>query len=155
MLISMLSMIFFSETTFATGVTPSSFAPAGVWIKLLINFHRPKLDCASGFGLCFDVSWGFEENLGAYSAKNLCAVRGLLNSQNQLLIEVSEAALTSYDGGSALPYFKDKRTISIVDAYTLSDETCKALQSSSGITIRPGNYPLSYQNGVYTIVFQL
>jgi hypothetical protein len=153
-LLSMLGMMFFSGTSFASEMKSSVSAPTGVWIKLLINFHRPKMECQRGFGLCFVFSWGFEE-LDGFSEKNLCLAKGQLNDRNQFIIEVDETSLTKYEGGSTLPYFKNKASISILDPYTLTDVTCRALGSSAPKTIKPGNYPVSYENGVYTIVFQL
>ena len=155
LLVSVLSMMFFTQSSFAAESGTSSVAPVGVWIKLLINFHRPKLDCASGFGICLVLSWGYEELGGNMASRNLCSVRGQLNDRHQLVVEINEAVLAGYDGGSALAYFKDKKSISILDSYALPDETCKALQASTLLTIVPGNYPISYENGVYTIVFQI
>jgi hypothetical protein len=153
-LLSMLAMMLFSGNSFATEMNSKAVAGPGVWFKLLINFHRPKMDCERGFGICFVFSWGIEEPDG-YSEKNLCLAKGQINDRNQLIIEVSEASLASYENGSTLPYFKDKASISILDPYTFTDATCKALGSFAPKTIKPGNYPVSYQNGVYTIVFQL
>ncbi|MEI7500325.1 MAG: hypothetical protein WCK84_07730 [Bacteroidota bacterium] len=152
-LLSLLGIIFLTETSFAEVTKSAAFAPTGIWIKLLVNFHRPKLDCQSGFGLCFAVSWGLEDNIDGYTEKNLCLVRGKLNERNQLVFEIDEVALNNYEDGAALSNFKAKSSISILDAYTLPDATCRALGSSRQFTIKPGNYPVSYENGVYTIVF--
>ena len=151
-LLSMLGMIFFTEMSFATEMKAIPNAPTGVWIKLLINLHRPKLNCERGFGICFIVSWGFENDKGS-SEKNLCVVRGQLNGQSQLVIEIDEAALNKYESGIALPYFKDKTSITILDPYIIPESTCRALGSTTLLTIKPGNYPVTSRNGVYTIVF--
>jgi hypothetical protein len=154
MLLSMLGMLFFTQTSFAAEMNSCPTAPTGVWIKFLLNFHRPKMECKSGFGICLLVTAGIED--GSESAeKNLCQVRGQLNERNQLVIEVDESVLAKYEGGSALPYFKDKTSVSILDPYTLPDATCRALGSSTPLTIKPGNYPVSCENGVYRVVFQL
>jgi len=153
MLLSMLGMIFLTEMSFASEMKLCNYAPEGIWIKLLINFHRPRTNCQSGFGLCFVVTWGWEE-LNGFSEKNLCPVKGQLKERN-LFIEVNAADLTTYESGSTLTYFKEKTSISILDSYTLPDATSRALGSITPLTIKPGNYPVSFKNGVYTIVFQL
>jgi len=154
MLFSMLSMIFFADTTFAAEWKSCSFAPTGIWIKLLINFHRPRTECQSGFGICFVVTTGIETD-GSGSASNLCQAKGQLNDRKQLLIEVDESALASYDDGKALPFFKNKSSITILDPYTLTDATSRALGSSTPLIIKPGTYPVSIANGIYTVAFQL
>ena len=153
MLLSILSLMILSQISFASEMKPVTCAPTGIWIKLLINFHRARTNCQSGFGLCFVVTWGVEEPEG-FSAKNLCPVKGQLKEQN-LFIEVNEADLTTYENGSTLSYLRDKTSISILDPYTLTDATSRALGSNTPITIKPGTYPVSFQNGIYTIVFQL
>ncbi|MDP1620998.1 MAG: hypothetical protein Q8M08_01535 [Bacteroidales bacterium] len=154
MLLSMLGMVLFSELSNATEIKPCICAPAGIWIKLHINLHRPKFDCERGFGICAFVTAGFDK-ISSPSEKNLCLVRGQLNERNQLVIEIDETTLINYEGGSSVPYFKDKTSIPIMDPYTIPDATCRALGANTPLTIKPGNYPVSYQNGTYTIVFQL
>ncbi len=154
MLLTVLGMLFVSQTSFATGIKSCTASPAGVWVKFLLNFHRPKMDCKSGFGLCLLVTAGIEVS-GESSEQNLCVVRGQLNERNQLIIQVEEEALNKYEGGAALPFFNGKTSISILDPYTLPDASCRALGSSVPLTIKPGNYPVSYENGVYEVVFQL
>ena len=152
MLLSILCMMLASHLSFASEMKPVTCAPTGIWIKLLINFHRPRTNCESGFGLCFIVTWGVEEPAG-FPVKNLCPVRGQLKDKN-LCIEVNEADLATYESGSTLSYFRDKSSVTILDSYTLPDATSRALGSNTPITIKPGTYPVSYQNGTYTIVFQ-
>ncbi len=154
MLFVMLGLIFFSETLTANELRPCMSPPTGVWIKLLINLHRPKLNCESGFGVCFLVTWGIE-NAGGTSENKLCPVKGQLNERNQLIIEIDEEAIARYEGGAALRYFKDKTSISIPDPYPIPDATCRALGANTPLTVKPGTYPVSFQNGVYTIIFQL
>lgn len=154
MLLSMLGMLFFSQTSFATEMKSCTASPAGVWVKFLLNFHRPKMDCQSGFGLCLLVTAGIEV-AGESTEQNLCLVRGQLNERNQFIIQVEEEALNKYEGGAALPFFKGKTSISILDPYTIPDGSCRALGLSAPLTIKPGNYPVSYENGVYEVVFQL
>jgi len=154
MLFSLLSMMFFTDTTFAAELKSCCFAPTGIWIKLLINFHRPRTECQSGFGICFVVTTGIETD-GGVTASNLCQAKGQLNERKQLLIEVDETALNTWEDGMALPYFKNKSSITILDPYTLTDATSRALGSSTPLTIKPGTYPVSIANGIYTVAFQL
>jgi len=153
MLISMLGILLFSDTVFANVPLVSNASPTGVWIKFIFNFHRPKLNCESGFGICFDIEWGFVD-FSAPSAPKGCVVKGQVNELGQLVMEVSESDLMKYENGSTLPYFKNKNIITIVDPYTLSVASCKSLGMSSQFTIRPGDYPVTYKGGVYTVVFR-
>ncbi|MEI7662363.1 MAG: hypothetical protein WCK34_09205 [Bacteroidota bacterium] len=129
-------------------------SPPGFWVKFEVSFFRPKTDCKSGFGVCTDVTMGIDKTAGS-AEQNLCPVRGQLNERNQLVVEVSEEALSNYMMGVTLPYFKGKTSITILDPYTLSPATCKALGSAVPLTIKPGSYPVSFTSGVYTVVFQL
>jgi hypothetical protein len=149
-----LTVLCVTQVSYGTELKPLSIAPTGVWIKLNINLHRPKFNCERGFGLCFLVSWGFEKPVGT-AEKNLCQARGILNERNQLIIEIDEDQLSKYEGGSVLPYFKDKTYIPILDPYEIPEATCRALGSPGSLTIKPGNYPVSYQNNVYRVIFQL
>ena len=153
-LITMLGTIFLSGSSYATENKSSATAPTAVWIKLLITFHRPKFNCESGFSICLLVTWGLEAPVGS-SEKGMCAARGKLNERNQLIVEVNEDELTRYEGGAALRYFKDKTSIPIPDPYALPEATCRALGSAAPLVIRQGNYPVTFQNGTYTVVFQL
>lgn len=153
MLVSALFIIFITGSFAATGMRPCATMPTGIWIKLLINFHRPKMDCESGFGICMMFSWGIEEKRGQPD-KSLCPARGQLNDRNQLLIEMNETDLRNLQGGYALSFMKGKTTVTIQDPYTLPDATCRELGSAGPLTIKPGDYPVSSRNGVYTIVFQ-
>ncbi len=154
LLLAVLGMIFLAKTSVGAEMRSSCVAPASVWIKLNIILHRPKLNCERGFGVCFLFTWGLEQ-AGGFAEKTFCPVRGMLNEKNQLILEFEEGALTKYEGGSALSNFKDKTSITILDPYTVPESTCRALGSASSITIKPGTYPVLYQNKVYTIVFQL
>ena len=151
----MLGVLFMTGNLFATelkSVLPS--AGDGLVIDLKITFHRPKFDCQRGFGICLAVSatWNDSGNSGG---NDFCYVKASVNERNQLIVEISEAALAKYEGGSSLPYFKDKTTIPILDPYTLPEETCRVLGVKPPQTIKPGNYPVTYQDGVYTVIFQL
>jgi len=146
-------MMLFSDSIFANIPLVSNTSPAGVWIKFIFNFHRPKLDCERGFGICFDIEWGFVD-FSAPTAPKGCVVKGRVNELGQLVMEVSESDLMNYENGSTLPYFKNKNIITIVDAYTLSVASCKSLGMSSQFTIRPGDYPVTCKEGIYTVVFR-
>ena len=154
MLLSMLSVFLFTETTNATELKSVTPPPTAVWVKLIINFHRPKMNCESGFGLCFDITMGVDDAM-IRNGQNLCQVKAALNERNEFIVEVTSDVLNNYENGSTMPYFKDKRSITILDPYTLSATTCKALGSTTPLTIKPGNYPVSFANGVYTVAFQL
>lgn len=152
-LLSILGMLLIAQTCLATETKSVANAPTSIWLKLVINFHRPKFKCESGFSICFIFSWGIEVPTGSNDNK-LCIGRGQYNDQNQFVLEVEEAALAKYEDGSTLPYFKDKKSITIMDPYTFPEPTCRALGSAAPITIQPGSYPVTYRNGTYTIVFQ-
>ena len=152
--LSLLSVMLISELVFATGMNPRpDVTPGGVWVKFLFNLHRPKFNCERAFGICLLVTVGIE-NTTSYE-KNLCPVNGQLNERNQLILQVSEEALMKYEQGTSLPYFKDKTMINIIDPYTLPESACKALGAASQLTIKPGSYPVSFENGFYIVVFQL
>lgn len=154
MLLSLLGLIICAEISFASAVKPSVNPPTGVWIKLLINLHRPKFNCERGFGICFLVSCGFEPD-GMVNEKNLCPVSGMVNERNQLVLEITENALAKYAGGAMMQNFKDKNAITIQDPYPLPEQTCRSLGISPGLTIKPGTYPILYKDQTYTVIFQL
>jgi hypothetical protein len=154
MLLTMMSVFLLAGSSEAADVCASPLRLPEVWIKLTIKFHRPKTDCQTGFGICFDLSAGIENPVGS-NGRDVCPVRARLNDKNQLVLEVAETALTAYENGGSLPYFQGKTSVTIIDPYSLSAGTCKALGSSPPLTIKPGNYPVSFANGIYTVVFQL
>lgn len=154
MLLAMLGLMFLTENTFATGMKSAMAAPSSVWIKLEVIFHRPKFNCESGFGICVLVSAGFD-GPGASAENKSCSVRGMINERNQLVLEIDEVALSKYENGAAYRYFKDKTSVAIPDPYPIPEATCRALGSAAPLTIKQGNYPVSFHNGVYTVVFQL
>ena len=133
-----------------TAPTPSS--PAGVWIKLIINFHKPKFDCERGFGFCFDIEWGLQE--GAPSAPAGCLVRAKIDERKIMVMEIAEADLLAYENGTTLPYFKNQKAIMLDESFTFSEKSSKALGESNRFTIKPGTYPVTYKNGIYTVVFK-
>lgn len=153
MLLSLIGMILFSETTVAA--VTGAFAnpgPGGFWIKITLNFHRPKTDCLTGFGICLDISAGVDLVM---PSKGTCPVQMRINDQNQIQIQVTEDNLRLYDNGSALPYFKDKAGLLFEDPYTFSQGTCKELGSTTPVVIRPGRYPVTFANGIYTVTIPM
>lgn len=154
LVLCMLGMMLFNGTAFAGERIVAPSPGDDLVINLKFIFHRPKFECQRGFGVClvFSATW---EETKTINREEFCLTRGYINERNQLVVSISEEDLTKYENGAALPYFKDKTSISILDPYNLPDETCKALGASPPLTIKPGNYPVSYSNGVYTVIFQL
>lgn len=148
---AMVCMVLFTGTSFAS-VIASEAPSATFWIKLLITFHRPKLDCETGFGLCFDVEWGLDKTAGSPIA--MCPARASVGDNGELLLEVTEQDLLRYENGSTLPYFKGQRTITLEDPYTFSPEASKKLGSAGPITVPAGVYPVSCSDNIYTVVFK-
>jgi len=126
-----------------TAVNLKSNPPASysVWIKIIINFHRPKLDCQRGFGICLDFEVGTSKATGMGS--DLCPAMARINASGQLELKVAETDLLKYENGSSLQYFKSG-SITIQDGYTFSDPVTKLLVPGGQITIRPGSYPVAY-----------
>jgi|WetSurMetagenome_2_1015567.scaffolds.fasta_scaffold72832_2 hypothetical protein len=154
-LLSLLTILFtglFAGSAFAMEMKPVSSCPAGIWIKILVTFHKPKHDCKTGFGICFETTWGIE---APSTGGQMCLVRAQINGQNQLILEVTEEALASYEGGSTLPNFKNRNSITLDDPFTLSAATSKALGSPTPVTIKAGTYPLSNVNHTYTVTIPL
>ena len=149
-----ISMMLFTENANAAGFESAVPLPPGPWIRIELIFHRPSTDCKTGFGFCFDITAGIERPV-AGNDQTRCPVKAQLNERNQLIVEITADALASYENGSTLPYFKDKGSITIQDPYTLSPAACRALGSATPIMIKPGNYPVSFASGVYTVILQL
>ena len=154
MLFAMISIMLVMGESYATELKSVVPSPPGIWIRIDISFHRQKSNCKTGFGFCIDFTVGGDRP-NFTSDQNLCPVKGQLNDKNQLIIEVTAEALANYEFGSTLPYFKDKTSIRIEEPYTLSAATCRALGAAMPVTIKAGSYPVSFANGIYTIVIQL
>jgi hypothetical protein len=151
---SAMAMILVSGSAFANISEVCIPSPPGFWIKFHFAFHKPSTNCKSEFGICGDVTAGFDGSSGG-SEKALCPVSGQLTSKKQLIIMITEADLNKYERGSVLPHFKGKNNITILESYTLSQATSKALGSNDPVTIKSGIYPVVFDNGTYTITFQL
>jgi hypothetical protein len=151
-LLSLMFVTLFAGTTFATEMKSASPSIEGVWVKFSIIFHKPKTQCKTGFGFCTLLEIGID-NTQPFGP--VCQVRAKLNSSNQLVMEVTETALASYEDGGTLNYFKNKTSITLDEPYTLSPAACKALGTSEVITIKSGTYPVIYSKGIYTVTIQL
>lgn len=158
--LTLVSVLLLSGASFATemqsctGESPVAVkAPVGVWVKVTVIFHRPKLDCLKGFGFCFNVNWGIEGG-GSVNDERGCPVTMRLES-NQLTMQVTEKELSIYEGGTTLPYFEGKTSITLEDPAELPPGITRELGSSTPIVIKPGTYPVSYQNGIYTVIIHL
>jgi hypothetical protein len=151
-LLSLMFVTLFAGTTFATEMKSANPAIEGVWVKFIVIFHKPKTDCKSGFGICAFCEVGIEK---AGSNGQFCQAKARINGSNQLVLEVTESALLSYENGGTLNYFKDKSNITLDENYTLSPGACKALGTSEVLTIKSGTYPVTYSQGAYTVTIQL
>lgn len=154
MLLSLIGMILLSEAAVAAGTKIiASPEPDAVWIKIILIFHRPKFDCKSGFGICLDFSAGIDKM--AMPSSNGCPVLMKINEQKQLLIQVTEDNLILYENGTTLPFFKDKATITLEDSCTFPSSIGSELGAINPVIIRPGKYPVTYENKTYTVTIPL
>jgi hypothetical protein len=153
-LCAMIALVFFSSAVPAAEPIPVTPPEPGLNFVFKIIFKRPKMNCERGFGICLltSVYWGEYSNL---NEPECCLASVSLNERNELSISVRESSITKYDGGSAIAYFKDKTSITIPDPYPLPEEALRALGTKVPLTIKPGTYPLVYEDGIYTVVLQL
>lgn len=128
-------------------------SPVGVWVKLTIIFHRPKLQCLKGFGICFDLNYGIEKEDPTIGEEG-CPVSMQLD-KSHLKLQVTESALKTYESGGSLQYFQGKPTITLEDDTEIPLEVSRELGSSSPLMIKAGSYPVSFQNGAYIVTFPL
>ncbi len=135
-------------------VNPGPLPSYSVWIKLILTFHRPKMDCKSGFGICFDIQFGSDKAIGG--GQNYCQAQARINAAGQLELMVTEEELLRYENGFALSYFK-KGSLTFEDPYTFSDAVTKLLGSMRPVTINPGTFHVSYDASAqtYTVAFPL
>jgi hypothetical protein len=151
-LLSLMFVTLFAGTTFAAEMKSANPVIEGVWIKVMFVFHKPKTNCLTGFGICIDLSGGIEKPVGN---QPMCQAKVRINGNNQLVIEVTEQALQSYENGNTLTYFRNKSSVTFEEPYTLSSETARALGANGPVTIKAGTYPVSYEKGTYTMTIQL
>lgn len=126
-------------------LNPGAAAAYSVWIKITINFHRPKMQCQSGFGICLDFEAGLSKPYGG----GLCPVQARINAAGQLELSVTQDDLQKYENGFALPYFKSE-TLTIEDPYTFSDPVTRQLGLDRQLTVKPGSYPVEYDASTRT-----
>ncbi|HNY04120.1 MAG TPA: hypothetical protein PKG48_16110 [Bacteroidales bacterium] len=153
--IALAALLMMAPAVFPSAPGTLAAAPTGVWIKFELNLHRPKLGCERGFGLCLIVTTGFNTDNLVSKESGLLPVRGRVNERNQLVVEISEEALTKYERGSSLPFFRNRNSITIQDPYEVPEPVCRSLGISFPRFVKPGTCPVTYQNGVYTVTFQL
>jgi len=122
------------------------------WVKFIFTFHRPKLDCQSGFGICFSVDYGVNKPGGAGNTG--CIAEARISTANQLELKVSEDDLQNYESGFALPYFKSG-SITLEDPYSFPEASGKKLGSGKILTLPAGTYPVIYNASArtYTVTF--
>ncbi len=152
--VTMMSWMLLMGSTFANECKPAIPNPPGFWIRLDLTFHRPKTECKTGFGICADLTCGVDSPVQSTDPSH-CLVKARINERNQLEVEIAEEELAKYERGATLPFFKGKTSITLEEPYTLSPAACRALGSSVPLTIKAGNYPVTYVSPVYTVVFQL
>ena len=156
--ISLMSILMTAGIVNAGSVTPvhninPGPAPAfSVWVKLIITFHRPKLDCKSGFGICLTIDYGFDKPSGTGGTG--CTAEARINPANQLELRVTEYDLQNYEGGFALTYFKSG-SITLEDPYTFPPDISKKLGSDKQLTLLAGTYPVIYDASAksFTLTF--
>ena len=122
-----------------------------VVITIKLNLHSKKLDCNAGFGFCkISINLTFEDkvNPGGETAVG----KAFINAQNQLVIKLNETDLNNYENGSVLKYLKGKKSVYVDTDYELTNDLSTTLGSPRPLIIKEGTYPLSFDQGIYTIV---
>jgi hypothetical protein len=152
--ICLISMLTFAGAVHAGEYTSASVNPGpspfcSVWIKLIITFHRPKTQCQTGFGICFDVEVGIDKAAGSGSGQ--CPAQARINTAGQLELMVSEGDLLKYENGFALPYFKSG-TLTFEDSYNFSEPVARKLGMMSQVTIKPGSYSVVFDASARTFL---
>ena len=134
-------------------VKPNPEASFSVWIKIIINFHRPKLQCQKGFGICLDFQWGTSENPSG-PGNSGCIAEVRVNNANQLELLVSEDDLKNYENGFALSYFRSG-SFTLEEPYTFSAGVSGLLGTGKPVTVGNGTYPVVYNPSAktYTATF--
>lgn len=149
----MLPALFIVQGLFATEPVTTPGPSSMAW-EFKINWHTPRSNCTRLLGICsisFCVTINFAEDSPG-SEEVPCTI--MLNRDNEMVIRLSESNLSKYDP-ELLKYFTGKSTVTFDDTYDITEEISKATQPQGRVIIRPGTYPLLYQNGVYTITFPL
>jgi hypothetical protein len=122
-----------------------------VVITIKLNLHSKKQDCIAGFGFCkISINLSFEDKVNP--GVETVVGKAFINAQNQLVIKLNETDLNNYENGSVLKYLNGKKSVSIDTTYELTNDLCTALGSPRPLIIKEGTYPLSFDQGIYTIV---
>jgi|GEM_PF-363677 len=158
-LLILTNLLLFTGVSFATdfhslpGSSAMAFtSPVGVWVKLTIIFHRPKLQCLREFGLCFNINFGTEKE-DPVIGEGGCPISMQLD-KGQLQLRVTHSALKNYESGNTLQYFQEKSSITLEDDTELPESLSRELGASIPIVIKAGNYPVQFQDDAYIITFQ-
>jgi hypothetical protein len=154
LLLSLMGLFLFSGSLMAAGSYSAPAKAPGPWINIKIIFHKRSTECQYGFGLCVMLSAGWGEKTLS-TEKPACGARISLNEKNQLILEVKEDELLTYERGGTLPYFKGKEFITLEESYLLPADISRSLGASSPLQIKPGIYPVKFLDGIYTVVIQL
>jgi len=140
-----------SNFMFAAGMNTFSMSP-DIVITIRINLHTKSSGCSTGFGFCrFQISTGIGGQSPQYS--NDLSAQAYLNSSNQLVLKISDADLQQYEGGKSLAWFQGKKSVTVSEDYSLGSDLDKALGATSPLVIRAGTYNLTYEGGIYTMIF--
>jgi len=153
MLLSVIGMILLSEAAIASVSVINASPRTEIWVKFSLILHRPKFECLTGFGFCFSVNAGIDK-MGNPTLSG-CPVMMRINDRKQLIIQVTEENLRTYENGSALRYFKGQVNISLEDPTALNPELGRELGSTDPVIIQPGIYPVTFSNGTYTVTIPL
>jgi hypothetical protein len=122
-----------------------------VVITIKLNLHSKKQDCSAGFGFCkITINLSFEDKVNPGS--ETVVGKAFINAQNQLVIKLNETDLNNYENGSILKYFTGKNSVYVDANYEFTNDVSTALGSPRPIIIKEGNYRLSIDQGIYTIV---
>lgn len=149
--------LFFASLVITQGllaIEPVSTSSPASKFEFIIDLHTPRSNCTKYLGICkigFCVVIDFSDNAPG-SGQIPCSIS--INRNDELVIQLSEDNISKYDPG-LLKYFEGRTTVSFDDTYDITEEVSKGLQPRGQVVIRPGTYPLSYQNGIYTLVFPL
>jgi hypothetical protein len=144
----------FSDQVLLANFTTSALTKPDVVITIKLNLHSKKLECLTGFGFCkISINITIEDKMPAN--EETVTGKAFVNSRNQLIIKIDESNLRNYDNGAALKYFAGKKFVNVDASYELTNDLCKALGYPSSIVIKEGNYPVDFDQGVYTITINL
>jgi hypothetical protein len=136
---------------FAAGMNNFSMSPDLV-IIIRINLHTKSSGCETGFGFCrLHIGTGISGQNPQFS--NDLSAQAYLNGSNQLVLKISDSDLQRYEDGKSLPYFQGKKSITVSENYPLGSDLDKALGAASPLVIRAGIYNVTYEGGIYTMIF--